>query len=54
MFYLIFTIIRYSGLVNAKAVGITAGPDNKGFVLTTKRSKVLIVLSYSQMQKPVL
>jgi hypothetical protein len=31
---------RYSGLVNAKAVGITAGPDNKGFVLTTKRAKV--------------
>jgi large subunit ribosomal protein L28e len=30
---------RYSGLVNAKAVGITAGPDNKGFVLTTKRAK---------------
>ncbi len=32
--------VRYNGLVNAKAVGISAGPDNKGFVLTTKRSKV--------------
>jgi large subunit ribosomal protein L28e len=31
---------RYNGLVNAKALGISAGPDNKGFVLTTKRSKL--------------
>jgi hypothetical protein len=37
--WLIFCV-RYNGLVNAKAVGISAGPDNKGFVLTTKRSKV--------------
>jgi len=30
---------RYNGLVNNKVVGISAAPDNKGFVLTTKRSK---------------
>jgi large subunit ribosomal protein L28e len=30
---------RYNGLVNSKAVGISAAADNKGFVLTTKRSK---------------
>merc|ERR1712008_594525 len=31
--------MRYNGLVNAKAVGITAAADNKGFVVTTKRCK---------------
>jgi len=30
---------RYNGLVNKKAVGITAAADNKGFILTTKRAK---------------
>merc|ERR1712110_341360 len=30
---------RYNGLVNSKAVGVSAAADNKGFVLTTKRSK---------------
>merc|ERR1712098_1040027 len=30
---------RHGGLVNNKVVGISAAPDNKGFVLTTKRSK---------------
>merc|ERR1711874_240969 len=29
---------RYNGLVNAKAVGISAAADNKGFVLTTKKA----------------
>merc|ERR1711963_567830 len=32
--------MRYNGLVNTKAVGVTAAADNKGFVLTTKRSKL--------------
>ena len=31
---------RYNGLVNPKAVGVTATPDNKGFVLTTRRCKM--------------
>merc|ERR1712066_577506 len=30
---------RYNGLVNSKAVGVSAAADNKGFVLTTRRSK---------------
>merc|ERR1711978_289702 len=30
---------RYNGLVNNKAVGVSAAADNKGFVLTTKKSK---------------
>merc|ERR1711874_536823 len=30
---------RHNGLVNSKAVGISATADNKGFVLTTKRAK---------------
>jgi len=30
---------RYNGLVNPKAVGVTAGAGNKGFVLSTKRTK---------------
>merc|ERR1711879_542109 len=30
---------RYNGLVNSKAVGVSAAADNKGFVLTTKRCK---------------
>eukprot|EP00088_Acartia_fossae_P001472 TRINITY_DN1056_c0_g1_i3.p1 TRINITY_DN1056_c0_g1~~TRINITY_DN1056_c0_g1_i3.p1 ORF type:complete len:152 (-),score=57.17 TRINITY_DN1056_c0_g1_i3:83-502(-) len=30
---------RYNGLVNAKAVGIEAGENNKGFVLVTKKAK---------------
>eukprot|EP00088_Acartia_fossae_P068874 TRINITY_DN8835_c0_g1_i1.p1 TRINITY_DN8835_c0_g1~~TRINITY_DN8835_c0_g1_i1.p1 ORF type:complete len:141 (+),score=62.35 TRINITY_DN8835_c0_g1_i1:40-462(+) len=30
---------RYNGLVNDKVVGIAAAADNKGFVMTTKRSK---------------
>merc|ERR1712179_72943 len=30
---------RYNGLVNAKAVGVSAAPDNKGFV-TTKRCRM--------------
>ena len=33
-------MFRYNGLVNRKAVGVTAAPDNKGFVLSTKRVKV--------------
>merc|ERR1719400_1070845 len=32
---------RYNGLVNNKAVGVSAAADNKGFVLTTKKSKKL-------------
>merc|ERR1712179_767144 len=31
---------RYNGLVNAKAVGVSAAPDNKGFVVTTKRCRM--------------
>merc|ERR1712080_186062 len=31
---------RYNGLVNAKAVGVTATPDNKGFVLTTRKCRM--------------
>merc|ERR1719178_384840 len=30
--------MRYNGLVNTKAVGVTAAADNKGFVVTTKRA----------------
>ena len=30
---------RYTGLVNTKAIGITAGPENKGFTVTIKKSK---------------
>ena len=30
---------RYSGLVNNKAIGIAAGPENKGFTVTIKKSK---------------
>merc|ERR1711934_1167847 len=30
----------YNGLVNAKAVGVSAAPDNKGFVVTTKRCRM--------------
>merc|ERR1712080_573690 len=30
---------RYNGLVNKKAVGVSAAPDNKGFVVTTKRCR---------------
>merc|ERR1712154_574174 len=30
---------RHNGLVNSKAVDISATADNKGFVLTTKRAK---------------
>ncbi|CAI8037752.1 60S ribosomal protein L28 [Geodia barretti] len=30
---------KYNGLVNKKAVGITAGPDNKGIVLRTRRKR---------------
>ena len=33
-------ISRYNGLVNTKAVGVTAATDNKGFVVTTKRAKL--------------
>ncbi len=40
LYLIVIFCVRYNGLVNAKAVGISAGPDNKGFVLTTKRSKV--------------
>ena len=32
-------MFRYNGLVNTKAVGVTPGPNNKGFVLTTKKVK---------------
>merc|ERR1719433_1398851 len=32
--------MRYNGLVNTKAVGVTAAADNKGFVVTTKRAKL--------------
>merc|ERR1739846_61384 len=32
--------MRYNGLVNAKAVGVSAAADNKGFVVTTKRAKL--------------
>merc|ERR1712198_254211 len=31
--------MRYNGLVNTKAVGVSAAADNKGFVVTTKRAK---------------
>merc|ERR1712222_296257 len=31
--------MRYNGLVNPKAVGVSAA-DNKGFVVTTKRAKL--------------
>jgi len=31
--------MRYNGLVNAKAVGVTAAADGKGFVLSTKRAR---------------
>lgn len=30
---------RYTGLVNRKAIGITAGPDNKGFTVVLKKAK---------------
>jgi len=30
---------RYTGLVNQKAVGITAGPENKGFTVIVKKAK---------------
>merc|ERR1711992_432535 len=30
---------RYNGIVNSKVVGVSAAADNKGFVLTTKKSK---------------
>merc|ERR1711928_292407 len=30
----------YNGLVNTKAVGVSAAADNKGFVVTTKRAKL--------------
>ncbi|KAJ7383275.1 60S ribosomal protein L28 [Desmophyllum pertusum] len=30
---------KYSGLVNKKAIGITADPTGKGVVLTTKKTK---------------
>merc|ERR1712059_177734 len=30
---------RYNGLVQAKAVGVSAARDDKGFVVTTKRCK---------------
>merc|ERR1712008_614010 len=30
--------MRYNGLVNTKAVGVSAAADNKGFVVTTKRA----------------
>merc|ERR1711890_26809 len=30
---------RHGGLVNKKAVGVSAAPDNKGFVVTTKRCR---------------
>ena len=33
-------IVRYNGLVNTKAVGVSAAADNKGFVVTTKRAKL--------------
>merc|ERR1740123_2277252 len=32
--------MRYNGLVNAKAVGVSAAADNKGFTVTTKRGKL--------------
>merc|ERR1712106_459831 len=32
--------MRYHGLVNTKAVGVSAAADNKGFVVTTKRAKL--------------
>merc|ERR1712080_374550 len=32
--------MRYNGLVNTKAVGVSAAADNKGFVVTTKRAKL--------------
>ena len=35
----ILIMFRYNGLVNTKAVGVTPGPNNKGFVLTTKKVK---------------
>merc|ERR1712098_51250 len=31
----------HGGLVNAKCVGVSAASDNKGFVLTTTRSKMM-------------
>ena len=30
---------RYTGLVNQKAVGIAAGPENKGFTIVIKKPK---------------
>merc|ERR1712076_97421 len=32
--------MRYNGLVNTKAAGVSAAADNKGFVVTTKRAKL--------------
>ena len=38
-YYFNLVAFRYNGLIRKKTVGVEEGPDGKGVVLVTKRSK---------------